>query len=156
MHARHTRAGPAIWLAVVSVCMLLGQPSIASGQAGWTGVVADVTAYGAGAQVAFDAQGNAMAVWLVDHAVHSARYTAATGHWSAPTTVSTPMPSFSHGWLRFAMNDSGDAVAVWTVVEGGWWDYGGITNTFVARYTAATATRGPQFRVNDGREARPA
>jgi hypothetical protein len=62
------------------------------------------------AQVAFDASGNALAVWGQGTAIVSTRYTMGSG-WSAPATVVTGVNSASNAQIAFDAN--GNAMAVW-------------------------------------------
>ena len=91
---------------------------------------------------AFDAQGNAVAVWIHDNSVMTSRMDAATGAWSAAQTLystepfalstdPTPAPSYP----TIAVGPDGNAVAVWT-------GHVGAGTTYEPRLFGATLTAG--------------
>ncbi|MDP9255485.1 MAG: PKD domain-containing protein, partial [Actinomycetota bacterium] len=73
-----------------------------------------------GAQVAVDAQGNALAVWRrfdgTNHVVQAAARPAASGVWQAPIDLSAAGQNADG--LQLAVDSQGDALAVWECVEG--------------------------------------
>ena len=67
-------------------------------------------------EIAFDASGNVLAVWgsevsQVSRVIKSSRYTVAGG-WSSATTL-TPGPGAYDQYPKFAIDEFGNAVAVW-------------------------------------------
>ncbi len=88
------------------------------------------------AQIAFDVNGNAMAMWTARDAanrntIQFNRYTPSGGWGLAAVLVSASVGS-RHSGARFAFDSSGAALAVWTSSDG--------TNSLIAsgRYTAAS------------------
>jgi len=67
-------------------------------------------------QVAIDANGNAIAVWLQASDVWANRYTAGSG-WGMPERIATDNEGDVSG-LQVAINTNGNAVAVWHQSEG--------------------------------------
>lgn len=81
-------------------------------------------------QVAVDANGNAVAVWLQSAgSLWSNRYVAANGAWGVATPVATGNPT---GDQSVAMSASGDALAVWRQYDGA------RENIQSSRYTVAS------------------
>jgi hypothetical protein len=85
---------------------------------------------GSGVQIAFDGQGNALAVWYQygKPGIFSNRYTAGTG-WGTPQAIAdTGSTSYDEG-LVLAADKNGNAIAVWN-------QYGGVL--YANRYVAGT------------------
>jgi hypothetical protein len=66
--------------------------------------------------IALDASGNALAVWYSEvsqsnRAIKASRYTTASG-WGSAATL-TPSPTAYAEYSKFAMDEYGNAVAVW-------------------------------------------
>jgi hypothetical protein len=85
---------------------------------------------GSGVQIAFDGQGNALAVWYQYGApgIFSNRYVTGTG-WGTPVAIAdTGSTSYDEG-LVLAIDKNGNAMAVWN-------QYGGVV--YANRYVAGT------------------
>jgi hypothetical protein len=75
-------------------------------------------AVGTDPQIAFDPDGNAIAVWINDGSeVYANRYTAATASWGTAAERIDSLPSAVTD-LQLAMSSDGTAVAVWTKAQG--------------------------------------
>jgi hypothetical protein len=68
------------------------------------------------AQVAFDASGNALAVWIQNTVIASNSYTTGSG-WGAPAAVATGVNSATNAQIAFDAN--GNAMAVWEQLDNG-------------------------------------
>lgn len=66
------------------------------------------------AEIAMDAAGNAVVVWIGGTAVVSARFTASSTTWGPVTTVAA---GAGESWPSVAVDPAGNAVAVWTENE---------------------------------------
>jgi hypothetical protein len=158
MRPGHTKRLAATSLALVLVWCLLGPTEPALAQAGWTGIITEISS-GGGAKVAFDAGGNAFAVWSAPSGttriLRAARYTAATERWSNPTDISDEAPvDFYFDSLEIAVSDGGDAVVVWRELLASWDEF--VGSAFTARYSANSGTWTPPFEINDGYPVEPA
>jgi hypothetical protein len=75
-----------------------------------------LTALGVGSSIAFDASGNAMAVWpaevtYLNRVVRASRFTVAGG-WQSPVVL-TPGPNAFARYPQFGIDANGCAMAVW-------------------------------------------
>ena len=102
---------------------LAAPASTAHAQEGWTGPtipISAITATGgaiAAPRVAVDTGGNALAVWtepgpIGSRIVKGARYSAASGLWGAPITVSAASARVANT-VRLAADAGGNGIAIW-------------------------------------------
>lgn len=153
MKNRRIRPGAGrLLLALMSVGLWsLAGPQVAAAQPGWSGVITNVSQQGQGSSapdVAFDAEGNAVAVWAQHEddggglwAAQAARFTLATGTWTAPSILYRPNdPMWRDGvyGAKVAMDAVGNALVVWRRDDGA---TGHTVET--ARYSAAQGTWSP-------------
>lgn len=126
---------------------------------GWgTAVLVDTdnTSHAIYPKIAMDADGNAMAMWhqrfnttINNHKYFSSHYTATSNTWSTPVIIgnSTSSNAISNTSYQIAVNASGDAVAVWTLLAyydpdvGGDRPYDLLSN----RYTVGTGWGTAEF-----------
>ena len=113
-------------LALMSVGVWsLAAPQWAVAQPGWSGVVTDLSQPSTAArdlEIAIDPEGNATAVWrqavdLSGHlqsVVHAARFTPATGVWTAPSGISAPD---SVAGVKVATDAARNVLVVWARSE---------------------------------------
>jgi hypothetical protein len=106
---------------------------------GWWQAPVQVAVCGYGAQVAFDAAGNATVVWLGCTNGVGAQVTAAVrrvdGTWSVPSAISTP--GRVAAYLRLQVAPSGAAVASWGETDGHVWVVAASTRAPVAETWSA-------------------
>lgn len=93
---------------------------------------------GAVADMAFDAAGNAILIWVSSNAggtrnLQASRYDAAAAAWQAPALLETDEDN-SVGGGRLAVDRAGNALVVWSQFDGAW------VSLFSARYRPAAGT----------------
>ncbi len=134
MRPRQTRLSPAARAAVISVCCLLGLASLAGAQAGWSAVTDHGRGMGLFSDLAVDANGNVVAVWVdrLGGVVQVARYTNSSGTWTPAVPLSNSAEEVYEP--RVAASAAGDAVAVWEGRNA----YLGPLHVTVAHYAVAT------------------
>ena len=97
-------------------------------------------------QIAFDASGNALAVWDQHDGtrrnIHANRYIAATGSWGVPTVIESNAGGASRA--QISVDASGNALAVWTQLDGT------RNNIFGNRFTSGTNSWGTAALVETG------
>jgi hypothetical protein len=91
--------------------------------------------------LAFDGSGNAILVWAQyqnsRQTIWASRYSASTKVWSSPQQISDATPAADAAGPSVAMDNSGNAIAVWTEGTG----VSGIeSDVWVARYDVATSS----------------
>ena len=90
-------------------------------------------------QVAFDASGNALAVWSqydgTRYSIYANRFTAATSSWGMAALIETDNAG-NAGDPQIAFDGSGNALAVWEQTDGTRF------NIWANRFTAATSSWG--------------
>ena len=90
-------------------------------------------------QIAFDASGNALAVWYQSDGtrsnIYANRFTAATSSWGTASLIETDNLGGASS-PQIAFDGSGNALAVWTQSDGT------RTNIWANRFTAATSSWG--------------
>jgi Fibronectin type III domain len=136
MRPRQTRLLPAARAAVISACCLLGLASLAGAQAGWSAVTDHGRGMGLFSDLAVDANGNVVAVWVdrLGGVVQVARYTNSSGTWTPAVPLSNSAEEVYEP--RVAASAAGDAVAVWEGRNA----YLGPLHVTVAHYAVATGT----------------
>ena len=90
-----------------------------------------VTRTGSAPQIAFDANGNAIAVWYQygKPGIYANRYVAGAGWGAAETIVDPSISNYIDQGVQLAIDKNGNAIAVWNQ-EGGW--------LYANRYVAGT------------------
>jgi len=101
-----------------------------------------------GADVAFDLNGNALAVWQrydgTIESIWASRYSAQSATWSTPEVISDP--TITQGaFPRIEFDNAGNAMAVWEV------SYGSIGEIWANYYSAATGSWRTAAIVDDKR-----
>ncbi len=102
----------------------------------------DADRYAGAPRVAFDEQGNALAVWVQTDAVTgnesawSNRFTPGTG-WGVPERIESGADAVS-GSVELAVSGNGDAIAVWTQFDGA------QANIYANRYVAGSGWLGAE------------
>jgi hypothetical protein len=91
--------------------------------------------------LAFDGSGNAILVWAQNQnsrqTIWASRYSASTKVWSSPQQISDATPAADAAGPSVAMDNSGNAISVWTEGTG----VSGIeSDVWVARYDVATSS----------------
>jgi hypothetical protein len=144
---------PQPWAAFMAlVVAMLGQPSLAGAQQGWSDSVDTVSPVVAGTghpvsnpHVDVDAAGNAIAVWSVESATHAVvqavHYSAAKGRWGPAQLLSANPGSTSTA--QVAVDAAGTAIAVWSERPSMFYPPKGSYRILAARYSADTRTWGP-------------
>jgi hypothetical protein len=85
-------------------------------------------------QVAFDANGNAFAVWAQDYKIYANRYDAFSGTWSGAEIIKYAREINKTSDPQVAVDANGNAFAVWRQKEGTYY------NISASRYDAAAGT----------------
>ena len=95
MRPRLTRLTRAARATFISVCCLLGLASLAGAQAGWSAVTDHGRGMGLFSDLAVDANGNVVAVWVdrLGGVVQVARYTNSSGTWTPAVPLSSSSES---------------------------------------------------------------
>jgi len=90
-------------------------PSAASG---WSGVQLLGGTDAHTSKLAFDANGNGIAVWLQGHDLLARRYDKASDRWEAAVVVATGALIDGIGPVQLSVDESGDAIAAWVQNDG--------------------------------------
>ena len=115
---------------------LLGQPSSAIGQQGWSGTVTTVSPAlpmsPGPLRIAAHPSGDVVVVWFQSGWVRSTRYVAADRAWRDAVSLGTASGTF-YAVPAIALDGAGNAIAVWT----------GMNAIVAARYSATAGAWGP-------------
>lgn len=87
--------------------------------------------------IAVSGNGDAVAIWINGVDVYANNYTATSGSWGTGSAIKKiSSTNFAKSYLQVAMDANGNAIALWSAVQGG------ATNLRSAFYTGSTQTWG--------------